>query len=171
MTKEESFEAKEQKGRGIFAAFAAQQNIRIQAFSEDKYAKWDVAYKYKGIKIAGEIKVRNNASDEYPTYMLQVDKLQALQAMTSKRTDLRCHYINHFTDNLTYIWDITDLNLEDFKIEKKWLPKNDYDNTLVEKEVIYLCKTTTIISDFTDQAKSIFNEMKDSDDNEIPLPF
>ena len=179
MTKEESFELKEQKGRTTFAAFCSQNNIRIQGFAEDKYARWDVAYKYKGIKIAGEIKIRNNSSTEFPNHLLEVDKLKALQKMCEKRKDLRAHYINHFNDNRTVVWDITDLDLTKYKVEKRWCNKNDWDDEKIQKDVIFLYKTTAIIRENTDKNNPLNNltmqlnsqDEEDEDEYEDNLPF
>ena len=157
MTKNSSFELKEQKGRDLFTKFAENnKEIKIVAFADDKFANWDVAYTYgtSGVKrhqVCGEIKLRNNPSDFYPTHMLQMDKLLALQAKVTKRKGLKIHYINHFSDNMTYIWDITDLVIQPNDIEAKYCNRNDwtYDDKIL-KPVTFLRPSDCIFRGTTD---------------------
>ncbi len=139
-TKQESFTRKAQLGNEIFNKTCQQQHwCRVDHFSPDEYARWDVVFRDKKEYKMGEIKVR---TETYPTYILEIDKFKALQAARSeakgKYKDIKISYINILPDNVTYEWDITNLKLEDYTIEQRWLQKNDYDTTLVLKDVIFL---------------------------------
>lgn len=170
------YEKKDEKGRDIFKTLCTQQQwCKHHKDAKDKYAHWDLSYFSGKTSMIGEIKYRSEyEGTSFPDWILQVDKLQALQdiyqKMLSKGQSTRVTYINHFNDNYTLIWDLTYLKLEDYTIKKLWLPKNDFDSELVLKDVIFLPSYQAIFQGETDLDKSIFKGMT-NDEDEDELPF
>ena len=151
---ENDYVGKDEKGRVIFEKLCTQQKwCKHIKNSTDKYAVWDNAYLSGNTQMIGEIKFRNYDSEAFDSWFLEVDKYNSLnQLKNSINSETKITYINHFKDDQTIIWNLTNLDIKDYKITKLWLQKNDFDTTLVEKEVIYLhhnlaiFKTATIDS-------------------------
>lgn len=144
---------KDEKGRNIFKTFCSNHKWCIfKKNSKNDYSKWDNAYLSGDTKMIGEIKYRTQYnSSSFQDWMLEVDKLQSLQKlqrkMQSKGVKTKITYINHFKDGKTLIWDLTDLDISKFDIKKLWLQKNDFDETMVWKDVIFLNKNEVIFKD------------------------
>lgn len=170
------YKQKDEEGRIIFKKLCNQQKwCRHNKDSKDDYAIWDSAFTSGSTKMIGEIKYRKDyEGTAFPDWILQLDKLEALkqlqQKMLSKGQSTRIVYINHFNDNYTLIWDLTDIKLEDYNIKKVLLQKNDFDSTEVWKEVIFLPSHQAIFKGETDLTQSIFI-IPENQDEEDELPF
>lgn len=141
----DKYEEKDNAGRKIFQSFCNQESwCKYIKASDKKYSKWDVAYTSGNThNVIGEIKYRTNySSDSFSTFMLEVDKLKALQEIRNKAKEkgkeVNVHYIQIFNDNFTYLWDVSNIDLKNYEIKFQLLPKNNFDDTLVYKQVIYL---------------------------------
>lgn len=167
-TKHDSEIRKANLGTQTFEKFCNQQPwCKVDKFSQKKYDKWDVSYLNKGEKTLGEIKVRKEIYDDY---ILELDKLAGLKQiqqklLTRKGINANITYINHLPGNITFVWDLTRLDLTKYKIFEKELPKNDYDSTLVMKRVIYLHNCDAQKFE-TDEQQSIFNTNQSNDDDD-----
>ena len=169
---------KEDKGRDQFNMFVEEyKRIEILKYSTKRFTNWDVAYKYWGdgrkinaVNVIGEIKVRKNTSTAFPDHMLELEKLEGLREH-AKGKECEIHYINIYDDNHIKIWNLTNINLDNYKITKMWCQKNDRETVKVLKDVIFLNNVDLcIVSDEIDKTKSIFNGMKDNEEND-ELPF
>jgi len=173
------YQLKDEEGRDIFKLFCKQQKwCKHNKDSKNPYAKWDLSYTSGSTQMIGEIKYRKNYSgSDFSDWILEVDKLKALQVlhqeMLSKGIESRVTYINHFNNNYTLIWDVTDIKLENYYVNKKLLQKNDFDDTEVWKEVIYLQRFDSIYKGETDEEFSIFKKDNDVtyDSYNDDLPF
>jgi hypothetical protein len=147
------YRKKDEKGRDIFKTFCSnQQWCTFKKNSKDDYAKWDNAYLSGDTKMVGEIKYRTEYnSTSFGDWILEVDKLESLQKlqrkMQAKGVKTTITYINHFKDGKTLIWDLTDLDISQLEIKKLWLQKNDFDSTMVWKNVVFLHKNEVIFKD------------------------
>lgn len=95
----------------------------------DKFSYYDAYRFYRKTHCFDEIKYRDFVHDFYPDYMMEVKKLQRLQAIASQYGG-KAYYICFFADGWWAVWDVTDLNLNDYKVFKKLLPAE----TVEEKE-------------------------------------
>jgi hypothetical protein len=151
------YELKDQEGRDIFKLFCSQQKwCKHIKDSTNKYAKWDLAYTSGNTQMVGEIKYRKEYDGSaFPDWILEVDKLKALQVIHAKMTanghSTRITYINHFNNNYTLIWDLTDLNISKCKVKQVLLKKNDFDDEQMLKDVIYLPQYQSIFKGETDE--------------------
>lgn len=175
---ENEYQIKDEKGRGIFKEMCHQQQwCKHIKDSVDPFAHWDLSYTSGSTKMIGEIKYRNYDSTTFPDWMLEVEKLvylkdlQALMLSKGKQTTIT--YINHFRDEKTFIWNLDGLNLNDYEIKKEWHQKNDFDETKVLKDVIYIKASLamfgnpyTNIFDKTPEEQALIDESQD-----IDLPF
>lgn len=166
-------EAQASKGNQIFAKTCEEQDwCRVEMFTKNKWAKYDVAYKIKGTKTLGEIKIRTK---DYPTYLLELDKYYALVEMQTEIKEVRdidvdITYINILPGNRTYIWNLTNLDLSKYGIKREWHNKNDFDDTKVLKDVIYLWNSDTQIKCETEEEFTIFKR-ENNNYEEDGLPF
>lgn len=181
------FQIKDQVGRDTFKQLCTNTNQRwckYVAEAKDPFSVWDVAYlsgytsNFNKVKVIGEIKVRKYKSDEFEGWYLEVDKAKSLliKKLSSKANgkEIKLTYINIFNDNITLIWDITNINLNDYEIKKKLLPNNDFDDTLVLKNVIELRRYEAEAYE-TDEEQSMFtvyrNDLGTENNDEEELPF
>lgn len=108
-------------------------------FTQNKYEVYDVSFKINKQIAIGEVKVR---FENYDTYFLELDKLNNLrqkrdELMKKYNLDINIYYINFVYDK-AYLWDITNLNENDYNIIEKKLQKNDWDQELIYKKIIEL---------------------------------
>ena len=177
------YQIKDQKGRDTFKDFCTNSNQRwckYVADATDPFSIWDVAYlsgytsNFNKVKVIGEIKVRKYESDSFESWYLELDKLKALKEkqLNSQKAgkEIRITYINIFNDNMTLIWDLTDLNIESLPIKLMIMPKNDFDDTKVYKQIIELNRCDAERYE-TDEKLSIFKNYNYDNDDEIKLPF
>lgn len=178
-----NFQTKDQLGRDQFKQLCnhpTQQWCKHVADATDDYSIWDTAYlsgytnNANKLQVLGEIKYRSTYnSDAFDCWLMEVDKFKALQnkkaAAKKHNKEISLTYINIFNDNMTYVWNITDLNLSDYTITQRWLPKNNFDDTVVLKDVIYL-KSTISEKYETNEDLSIFNKPTNNDDD-TEFPF
>jgi len=171
------YQVKDEKGRDIFKKFCNQQQwCKHHKDSADEYASWDLSYYSGKTQMIGEIKYRTKYDGSaFEDWLLEIDKLVALKKIhkevVAKGLNPLITYINHFNNNYTLIWDITDLQLKDYKIFKKLLPRNDFDDTLVWKDVIYLPRHQAAFKGETDKEFSIFKRDEDNYNDNDNLPF
>lgn len=171
------YEKKDEKGREIFKQFCHEQQwCKHNKDAKDKMAHWDLSYFSGDTAMIGEIKYRNYSSTAFPDWFLQLDKLKYLQAMykfiklNGKETKIT--YINHYADGKTLIWDLTNLNILDYDIKKIMLQKNDFDEEIVLKEVIYLKATEAIYGSPTNDLESYLDSnINNEEDEDDGLPF
>lgn len=153
-----NYQNDDQLGREIFKSYCKQQKwCKVNKESKNDYAPWDISYYSGTTQIIGEIKVREYSSDSFPTWILELDKLQALRELQAKQPSTKITYINHFPDNITLIWDLTNLDETQLYQGVVHLPKNNYTTETRLKSVVYLPKYMAIVKDETDSNKSIFN--------------
>lgn len=147
LTKKNQFQYKELKGRQIFQSFCNQHDdYKIIKFAENPMSRWDVAYMVGEQKYIGEIKYRNNTSNLYRDILMEVSKLLYLQKLVKDKYDVRITYINHFTDNITFIWDITDIDIKKLYIMKRLCDKNNWDNLKIYKDIFLLTEKNKIFN-------------------------
>lgn len=165
-----SFEQKEQKGRDSFITTCQQQKwCKINKFATDKYSKWDVSYYSGNTQLIGEIKYRKEDSSAFKDWIMEVDKFKALKDIQAKlnvnNKKANITYINIFSDNITYIWNLDNIDLNEIEIKQLWLPKNNEDETLILKDVFFLLPIDAIFRDESDLTKSIFiSKYEDNND-------
>ena len=155
------FSKDDEKGRLIFDSFCTQETwCKVNKFAKNDYSKWDVSFYSGTTSIIGEIKKRKYESTTYGEWYMQIDKYVALsntqQKLRQDGKETKIAYINHFTDNITQVWVLDNIDMS--KIEKKTilLQTNDYDDKLEYKECY--CLPHSIALKFeTDLTKSIFN--------------
>jgi len=129
--------------------FSSINTIEEYSFSSGKVC-YDFIVKLKsGIKILGEIKVRNFKIDKYDDYILEVDKLVRLINVMKKYNFDRIYYINFFETDYEIAKDFIIFNLTERlkewkvnkpKIEKRLMNYETYKSTDVKvfKDVIML---------------------------------
>lgn len=136
------------KGNEIFNQFCNTQSwCKVNKFSNDEYSSWDAGVFSATTKCITEIKVRGKKYDEM---LLEVGKLDGLKKTQTelrdkKGIDSSLIYVNHLPNNETLIWDITNINMNDYRITQRWLQKSDYDDTLILKDVIMLPITNAVL--------------------------
>jgi CHAT domain-containing protein len=172
-----NYQTDDQKGRDIFKTFCEQQpQFTFYKESKKQFAKWDVSYKIKNKSFIGEIKVRDYNSFDFNEWYIQGDKLEALQDLQKQHPTTRVTYINIFKDNITMIWDVTDLDLINTPFSMQKLQKNDYTTEEVLKKVYHLHHKDAEKFE-TDEAKSIFKPIEElkakyqmeEDDDKLPF--
>lgn len=141
------FEKQEIKGRERFISYCkAQAWCKFNKASKNPYSAWDVSFYSGETKMIGEIKNRYYKSDDFEDWYLQSNKLDSLNKIKEKYGKMgekvNIIYINHFTDNETVMWDIT--NLINPEIEDVRLNPTYGDNERVNKEIIKLKKIDKI---------------------------
>jgi len=173
----DEYERKDKKGRDIFKQFCHEQEwCKHHRDSKDKHAHWDLSYFSGNTAMIGEIKYRNYPSTAFDAWLLELDKLKYLQTMhqfmklNGKQTKIT--YIHHLNDGKTLIWDITELELFDYTIEKRWLQKNDFTDEKEWKDCIFLPAKEAIYGSPTNDLESQLNKMINKDEEEDDgLPF
>jgi len=152
LTKENHFQYKELKGRKIFESFCNQnEGYDIVKFANNQMSRWDVAYMVGDQKYIGEIKYRNNTSTLYDDILMEVSKLKYLQNLVKDKKDVRITYINHFTDNTTFIWDITDIDISNLYIIKRKCDKNNWGSLKIDKDIFLLTEKNKIFNGKTNR--------------------
>lgn len=170
------FQTADNKGREIFKTFCKEQpTFTFHKEAKKEFAKWDVSYYVKNQSYIGEIKVRDYNSTDFAEWYIQGDKLEALQDLQKKHPESRVSYINIFKNNITMIWDVTDLDLLTTPFSMQKLQKNDYTDEEVFKKVYHLHHMNADKYE-TEEVKSIFAPIealkaKYQNNEEDNLPF
>lgn len=170
------FQQDDKKGREIFKTFCKEQpTFTFHKEAKKEFAKWDVSYYIKKQSYIGEIKVRDYNSTEFNEWYIQGDKLEALQDLQKKHPTTRVTYINIFKNNITMIWDVTDLDLINTPFSMQKLQKNDYTTEQVLKKVYHLHHADAEKYE-TKEEESIFKPLMDykakmEEEDEDWLPF
>jgi hypothetical protein len=139
------YEKDDEKGRNIFINYCEQQPwCKINKLAKNKFAKWDVSYFSGNTQMIGEIKKRKYTSDAFSDWYIQEDKWDALIQIKGD-SDAKITYINHFTDDSTMIWDLTDMDKEKLESGLRLLQENDYSDKLVWKKVYLLPSRDAVI--------------------------
>jgi hypothetical protein len=155
------FQQDDKKGRDIFKTFCQEQpTFTFYREAKKEFSKWDVSYKIKNQSYIGEIKVRDYDSTDFNEWFIQGDKLEALQELQKQHPTTRVTYINIFKDNITAIWDVTEVDLIKTPFSMQKLQKNDYTTEEVLKKVYHLHHADAEKFE-TEQAKSIFKPLED----------
>lgn len=171
-----NYQSDDQKGRDLFKLFCNQQpTFTFYRESKKQFAKWDVSYKIKNQSYIGEIKVRDYNSTDFNEWYIQADKLEALQELQKQHPSTKATYINIFKNNITMIWDISNLDLLTTPFSMQKLQKNDYTTEEVYKKVYHLHHSDAEKFE-TDLEKSIFKPLmehkaKMEEEDEDWLPF
>ena len=137
----DDFQGYEQKGRDMFADYTTTlEDVNITKYSKDEFSPWDVAYVSGGTRIIGEIKLRNNLPTDYPTWILEEEKLSRLEEVQNKvKVDTHIHYINIYSDGSVAIWDISDARASYEVIGGGNMPSTTVNNvSRRSKDIIYL---------------------------------
>lgn len=165
----ENYQNDDQKGRDIFKKFCEQQaDFKYYKSSKGLYSKWDVSYVSKGLKFIGEIKVRNYESTTFGDWFIQADKLEGLMEIQKQIPGSKISYINIFKDNITYIWNLDDIDFSKIKEGVLQLQKNDYTTETEWKKVYYLPNSIALKFE-TDLTKSIFKDVIEEDNEDLPF--
>ncbi len=144
-----------------FTNFCQQQNFcKIKRFTTEDFADYDVVYTNEnGNNITiGEIKYRKNKVTDFDTWFLEKDKYDRLIQIANNSTNKpRVTYINHFIDNITAIWDLTEIDVTKLELQRLEMQENDYSDKKVYKWVF---KLPIILSKRfeTDKNKPLFYE-------------
>lgn len=151
-----NFETADNKGRETFKQFCNEQKwCKFNREAKKEYAKWDVSYIKDKQQTIGEIKMRDYNSTDFNEWFLQEDKYLALKELQKKIPGSRITYINHFKNNITFIWDLTDMDMTKVTHSMSKLQKNDYTTETVWKKVYHLHHVDAQKYE-TDETKSIF---------------
>ena len=73
-----NFTILENKGREQFKSFLDKVGATDQQPTEDQYNPVDYYFTYKGQKVVAEIKVRDKGYENYPTHIIEENKLKSL---------------------------------------------------------------------------------------------
>jgi len=121
--------------------------------NNDKYGVWDVSgttaehTPFNQLDMYIEVKARDVKSSTYPTTFLEVKKCKALliQAQNSPNRGKAFYFVT-FTDGKSYLFDLTKMAKNGFKVTKTWMPKSTYQNNEyhIEKEIIELPLTAAV---------------------------
>lgn len=134
-------EIKEDIGRKKFQTYCNQQEwCKINKFAKILYTKWDVSYFSGETYVIAEIKNREYNSTSFDDWFMEVKKHQSLlniknKVESEKGIEVKIHYINHFPDGETFIWDVTDLTDEGEDIVMR---ETNCDHKRVHKKTIKL---------------------------------
>lgn len=141
--------------------------------SKEQFSHYDVYRYYKDTHCFDEIKYRDfphdvkfikeNRIENKRGYLMEVQKLQWLQLITS-RYNGKAYYVNYFADGWWAIWDVTNLQLNDYEVYQEWLPAETIDERMkgkkVLKDVIYLKSETSIRFESKPELQCKLKEMK-----------
>ena len=128
----------ENKGRDIFLTCNPSMKW---VESTSKFDVWDLVGSKNDTKMYVEIKNREIKSTSYSTSFLELKKYKNLTDIANTSSDkAKAFYFVSYTDNVSYLWDLSKLKLDKLKIEKRWMLEVTLDNRqdYVEKEVIEL---------------------------------
>jgi hypothetical protein len=179
MTQEQRFEQAEELSKKTFKDFCEQQNYaRIKRFTPGKYDDYDVYYKHKSDHVIGEIKKRDYDSDRFDFWYLEIDKYNRLMDIAKgSKMNVKVHYINHFNNNITAIWDLNTIDVSKLQVSIQKLPKNNFTDEVISKPVYHL-HLIDAQSFETDLEKSMFkitnknkNQEDEDEDENYGLPF
>lgn len=135
---DELIRKQETKGRNIFLTC----NPQMQwTESQSKFDVWDLVGEKNDTKMYVEIKNREIKSTSYSTSFLELKKFKNLTELATSSTGItKAFYFVSYTDNVSYLFDLTKLKLDQLKVEKRWMKEVTLDNRreYVEKEVIEL---------------------------------
>lgn len=128
----------ENKGRDIFLTCNPSMKW---VESTSKFDVWDLVGEKNDTKMYVEIKNREIKSTAYSTSFLELKKYKNLTELASDSTGkAKAFYFVSYTDNVSYLWDLSKLKLDKLKIEKRWMLEVtlDHRQDYVVKEVIEL---------------------------------
>jgi len=175
-TTQTQFQQDDKKGREIFKAFALENpEFKFKKESKNEYSTWDVSYTRKKENYIGEIKIRKYNSTAFNDWYLQTDKYDKLRKLQSQIPGSKLSYINFFDDNMTFVWNLDEIDFSTIQIAMRELQENDYDETTKLKPV-YLLPYHLAERFETEEAKSIFKPLmehkaKMEEEDEDWLPF
>lgn len=134
------FEQAEEKAKETFNGFCNQQKwCKIKRFTPGQYDPYDVVYNTNNNLTIGEIKYRKNKVTDFDSWFLEKDKYDRLMEIAKNSSKyVKVTYINHFLDNVTAIWDLTELDVTKLELQKLLMQENDYSDKKVEKWVFKL---------------------------------
>jgi hypothetical protein len=135
---DELIKKQENKGRDIFLTCNPSMKW---VESTSKFDVWDLVGENNNTKMYVEIKNRGIKSTSYSTSFLELKKYKNLNDVASNSTGkAKAFYFVSYTDNISYLFDLTKLKLDELKVEKRWMLEVTLDNRqdYVEKEVIEL---------------------------------
>ncbi len=96
--------------------------------SPNQYSVWDMSG--MTTNIAGdvkpflmEVKDRDVKSSSYETVFMEVKKYQALTKLADENNIQDIFYINHYTDNITYVFNLKNIKVYDLQLVVKKAPK------------------------------------------------
>lgn len=137
MTEEQKVQELEDKGRNIFKTYCNEQPwCKFVKESKGRWTGWDVAILDNGTPTVVEIKYREHASDKFPTWYLEVDKLKGLKALQDKcREQTRIVYCNIFTNNLIAMWNLDTCPLGNTGVAQ--VQTNQYGDTSKKYKTVY----------------------------------
>jgi len=125
-----------------FANFCNQKKFcKLKRFTTKDSADYDVVYTNEnGYNLTiGEIKYRKNKVTDFETWYLEKDKYDRLiQIANSSTNKPKVTYIHHFIDNITAIWDLTEIDVTKLELAYLEMQKNDYSSKKVYKWVFKL---------------------------------
>lgn len=135
---DELIRKQENKGRDIF--LTCNPSMKWTE-SQSKFDVWDLVGTKNDTKMYVEIKNREIMSTSYSTSFLELKKYKNLTELASNSTGKsKVFYFVSYTDNVSYLFDLTKLKLDELIVEKRWMKEVTLDNRqeYVEKEVIEL---------------------------------
>ena len=87
--------------------------IKEYWFSTNQYSSWDCKYSKGGNEYIVEVKVRNNTFNQYPDWILEYKKYQALmEQVKESENKLVAIYVNFFSDGYFSFWVLNNINPE-----------------------------------------------------------
>jgi hypothetical protein len=135
---DELIKKQENKGRDIFLTC----NPSMKWIeSQSKFDVWDMYGLSDKSKMYVEIKNREIKSTSYLTSFLELKKFKNLTEMVSNSSEkTKVFYFVSYTDNVSYLFNLTKLKLDELKVEKRWMKEVTLDNRqeYIQKEVIEL---------------------------------
>jgi len=156
--KMDNFEKKEQLAKETFDNFCKQEKkwCKVTRFTPGKYDPYDVVYQDNKERTIGEIKFRKNKVTDYDDWYLEKDKYDKLiEIKENAKKELKVTYINHFLDNTTYIWDLTEINMLELELVQRKMQKDDSSDEMVWKWV-FLLPRSLARKYVTDDTKGLF---------------
>lgn len=167
MTKQEinkRVEEQERLGREEFKHVCDRKSnpwCKVNKFSQNKMARWDVAYYDNKTPIVADIKKRRYDSDTFSDWYFEVDKAQELARIARlSGEDCKIGYINLFENNIMWIWTFKPEELEKLDVKTVEVQKNDWSDEKVLKKVYCLYNAQAQRKEEINLIKSIFNIIK-----------
>lgn len=139
----DSYELAEELGRINFIGWCkAMKQCEYVSSNSDKFGEYDVKILWRNKPGLVEIKFRDKySSTDYDEWMMECSKLDNLKRNNEA---FKIYYYNLFADYNFAFWDITDF-VPSYTF-KKMLPKNNFTDEKVEKEVFLLLNNKAITS-------------------------